>query len=81
MTSFLLLTLFSCHADIVSSLFHPYFTAAFASKIFATCSIGQNCVPNSNDLLNWLLCLQYGLREFLVEMVPLAVLWIQEIPQ
>ena len=58
-TSFLLLTFSTCHAGIVSSLFHYSSTAAFASRIFITCGIRMN------------LCTSYDETEF----YPLPAFW------
>ena len=42
MTSLFAFDFPSCHAGIVSSFFHSFSTAAFASGIFIACGIGMN---------------------------------------
>ena len=71
-TSDLFLTFARFHVEIFSSFLHSLSTAFFASGNFIAWGTGKICAPYCNDAVNYILFLQSGLREFLVQFLPHA---------
>ena len=76
----LLLTLSNCQAAIVSSFFHSLSTAAAHPEFSSLGASEEIGVPHYSGSLSCILCLQCGIRDFSVEMIPNVVSWTHEPP-